>query len=318
MLSRVADAVHWMARYIERAESIGRFVDVHEHLTLDMPGDQSHQWQSLVSATGDDTLFSETYGEFDRASVLKYLLFDKNYPSSVWACLAAARENARSVREIVSSDMWSETNRAYHFVKRSFEDIDGVISNPEPFLQRLKNACFAIQGATEGTMTHGDAWHFYRIGLLLERADKTSRILDVKYFVLGGEPDKPEHDILWGALLQSVSGLEMYRQRFRRLRPHKVLSFLLFDPTFPRSIRCSIEGAEASLRAFNSRPNRAKRLLGKLRAELEFGTVEEVLEHGMHKWIDELQAALNEISQALNEQYLHPVGYSAEQHQSQG
>lgn len=308
MLSRVADAIFWMSRYIERAESTARFVDVTEQLTLDLPGDSSLQWRSLVSATGDDGFFTERYGRFERRDVLRFLLFDPEYPSSVWSCLRAARENARSVREIISSDMWNQTNRAYHMVKRAAREPDEVLEDPKLFLQDLEQTCYAIQGASMVTMTYNDGWHFMQLGRALERADKTSRIMDVKYFMLDGEGGGAEEDLIWSALLQSVSGLEMYRQRHKRLKPHRVIDFLVFEHRFPRSLRASIEAAERSLLALEATPYRRgkgepERLLGRLRARLEFGEPSQVLDGGMHTWVDALQRELNGVSQSMNETF---------------
>lgn len=316
MLSRVADAVHWMSRYIERAESIARFVDVIEQVTLDLPQDGSAQWRSLVTASGDDNLFEERYGNCLRPTVLTFLTFDPKYPSSIWSCLRAARENARSVREIISSDMWEHINRAYLMVKNSSESADRIIADPEPFLKKVRAACHTIHGATEVSMTHNDAWMFMRMGRLLERADKTSRILDVKTHPLNADV-AGDNELLWAALLQSVSGLEMYRQTHRRIRPKKVLSFILFDDHFPRSIRFCVSHAERSHKALGTASlpgalNPVQQCLGRLRARLEFASVDEVLEVGVHAWVDELQSSLNEVGSAMQSTYfdLGPVSSS--------
>ena len=302
MLSRVADAVYWIGRYIERADSISRFVSVTAQLTLDLPTDRTNQWRALIIATGDDALFLERYHRFDRDNVLRFLVFDEKYHSSLWSCIRAARENARSVREIISSDVWTQINRAYLTVKKAVENPDATISDPGPFLRHVEDICYGIYGATIVTMTHNDAWYFMETGRLLERADKVSRILDVKYFLV---PDLEElstavNELQWSALLQSVSALEMYRQQFGRLSPIKVIRFLLLDAHFPRSIRYCIQHAERALHALDvdgrSHPrNEAERRLGQLRASLDFGRVEEILDMGLHEWVDRLQVQLNDI-----------------------
>lgn len=388
MLSRVADAVHWMSRYIERAENIARFVDVNEHLTLDLPGDDGRQWRALVVATGDDGLFLKRFGSFDRDRVVRFLTLDPEYPSSIWSCLRAARENARSVREIISRDMWEQTNRAYLDVKEAAGRPDAVYADPEPFLQMVKEACHRIHGSTQVTMTHNDAWHFMQMGRLLERADKTSRILDVKYFLLapvggvteGEEEGMPlalrpvgearqaqssgsasgegilsfgptrygseehrrgtfdgserpglyandyeplqdsenaesssagtaEDDLQWSALLQSVSALEMYRQRHGRIHPARVIDFLLFDHQFPRAIRYCVNLAEKALHALDAGGgahfprNAVERRLGRLRADLEFAEVNDVLSAGVHRWVDDFQTKLNGVGSAMHETF---------------
>ena len=327
MLSRVADAVHWMSRYIERAENLARFVDVNESLTLDLgSGSPQSQWRSLVMATGDDSEFLERYPHFDRENVLRFLVFDPSYHSSIWSSLRAARENARSVREIISADTWEQTNRAYHLVKKAAAAPDAILADPEPFLQKVKEACYRIDGSMQVTMTHNDAWYFMQVGRLLERADKTSRILDVKYFLVRQDAVgvEAEDDPQWSALLQSVSGLEMYRQKCGRITPAKALHFLLFETSFPRSIRFCVMRAEKGLQNLDagqgvSPRNEVERRLGRLRAELEFAEVGEVMAKGVHEWVDGFQRKLNAVGVAMHETYFElgtPVGQR--QSQSQG
>lgn len=328
MLSRVADAIHWMSRYIERAENTARFVGVNESLTLDLPGDTGHQWRSLVLATGDDELFLKRYGHFDRPNVIRFLTLDPDYPNSIWSCIRAARENARGVREIISSDMWEETNRAYLFVKKTAEAPERILADPEPFLQSIKTACYRIHGATQVTMTHNDAWLFMEIGRLLERADKTSRILDVKYVLLLPDSENElsaDDELYWSALLQSVSGLEMYRQQCGRLEPARVVEFLLLDHKFPRAIRHCVEIAENAVRAVDiggrrllHPRNEVETRLGRLRAELEFAEVNEILSQGLHEWVDDFQKKLNVVGTAMHKTFFQLGGSSQSQSQSAG
>jgi len=325
MLSRVADAVHWMARYMERAESIARFIDVTQALTLDLPGDHDNQWHSLVSATGDDAVYSERHDGFERAEVMRFLVFDRSYENSMCSCIAAARENARSIRESISSDVWENLNRAYRFVRQAEQDAEQIMADPEAFLQRIKAFCHQFDGSSQVTMTHNDAWRFLQLGRLLERADKTSRILDVKILMLRDDERyaiAAEEDLHWSASLQSVSGLEMYRQQYGQLDPKKVLQFLLFDPQFPRAIRYCVQSAETILRRIDvgrSVPhprNAVERRLGRLRAELEFADVEEVIEKGLHRWVDDFQAKLNRVGMAMHQNFFE-LGPTAGQRQSQ-
>ena len=315
MLSRVADAVYWMCRYIERAENIARFIDVNEALTLDLPGDRVRQWRPLVASTGDDDEFSERYDGFQRSNVMRFLIFDERYRSSIYACVTAARENARSIREIISSDVWEQINLAYHFVRKASVRPDAIVDDPEAFLKNIKAACYRVHGSADVTMTHNDAWNFMQLGRMLERADKTSRILDVKYFLLQRTPGsrgngiyQTEDDLQWAALLQSVSALEMYRRRCGLLDPNKVVDFLLFDAKFPRSIRFCVQRAERSLHRLavsgseNPR-NEAERRMGRLRSELEFGRVDEVLDEGLHAWVDRFQKRLNASSAAIHDTF---------------
>ena len=181
MLSRVADSVFWMARYVERAENVARFIDVNHNLTLDLGEELGDQWAPLVYTTGDDAPFFKKYREASRENVLQFLTFDAENPNSILSCISYARENARTAREIISSDMWEELNRFYLLVRDGVRD--GAQSDYEFFAQ-IKRASHLLIGTTDATMSHNRGWHFANLGRLLERADKTSRILDVKYITL--------------------------------------------------------------------------------------------------------------------------------------
>ena len=183
LLSRVADSVYWMARYIERAENVARFIDVNLNLMLDLPLDTAQQWQPLVDITGDSQEFLERYGSADPQNVIRFLTFDADNVNSIVSCLRAARENARSVREIISSEMWEQLNESYLMVNDAARS-GGTLTDPQDLFASVKMASHTFAGVTDATMTHGEGWHFCQLGRMLERADKTSRILDVKYFML--------------------------------------------------------------------------------------------------------------------------------------
>jgi uncharacterized alpha-E superfamily protein len=183
MLSRVADSVYWMSRYVERAENVARFVDVNFQLMLDAPEGNDQQWEPLVATTGDHAQFTKRHGAATEENATKFLTFESENPNSILSCLRAARENARNVREIISSEMWLQLNRFYLIVKSAAES-PGGLENPQDFFDTVKQASHLFSGITDATMTQGEAWHFSRLGRMLERADKTSRILDVKYFLL--------------------------------------------------------------------------------------------------------------------------------------
>jgi uncharacterized alpha-E superfamily protein len=311
MLSRVADAVHWLNRYIERAENVARFVDVNLHLMLDLPSETHQQWEPLVNTTGDHVIFEENFGEYTRENVIQFLTFDPDYPNSILGCVHRARENARSVREVISSEMWEQVNRFYLMVRNAaFSDFD-VMSEPHEFFTQVKMAGHLFEGIMDSTMAHGEAWHFGRLGRFLERADKTTRILDVKYFII--LPDvsyvgTPYDNLQWAALLRSASALEMYRKRHGRIVPDRVVEFLVFDPEFPRAVRYCVSRAEESLRAITGSPpgafaNRAEQLLGRLKAQLDFASTEEVIRSGLHEFLDELQARLNDIGVVIHDTF---------------
>jgi uncharacterized alpha-E superfamily protein len=300
MLRRVADSVFWTSRYIERAENVARFVDVNQSLSLG----GSPQWSPLIYASGDHTQYHELYGrEFTADSVLGFLLFDERNSNSILSCLLKARENARSIREVLSVPIWEAINRFYLRVRDASRAPQGILKNPAYFLEQVKRASHEFIGVMEATLSHDEAWHFARIGRMLERADKTSRILDVKYFVLLPDPSKvgSAFDVVqWTALLESTSALHMYRKRFGRMAPQLVAEFLLLDPNFPRSVRCSVGQAERSLHAITGRPvgtdvDSVERLFADLIAHLQHARIQEIINHGLHEFIDGFQASLNKI-----------------------
>jgi uncharacterized alpha-E superfamily protein len=311
MLSRVADSIYWMARNVERVENLARFIDVTLNLMLDLPQGSAEQWLPLVSITGDYELFAKRYGVANQETVIKFLAFDAEYPHSIISCLHHARENARSVRETISSEMWEQLNLFYYTV------MDAAISqeaweSPQDFFHDIKQASHLFKGITDGTMSHGEGWHFARLGRLIERADKTSRILDVKYFILlpaVQDVGTPIDDLQWSAVLRSVSGFEMYRKRHHGITPERVVDFLLLDREFPRAIHYCVSEAEESLHSITGTPmgtfrNVAERRLGRLRAELSFASVSEILSGGLHQFIDELQNKLNSVGEGIHETFV--------------
>lgn len=316
MLSRVADAIYWMSRYVERAENVARFIDVNLSMMHDMPGSQEAQWEPLVSATADDEEFRKRYGEFTRENVVEFLTFDASYPNSILASLRAARENARSIREAISEEMWEAINRFYLMVNEAARAQDAIASL-HTFFSEIKNASHQFVGAGATTMPHGEGWHFLKLGALLERADKTSRVLDVKYFYL--LPDASDVgstvDVLqWSAVLRSVSALAAHRQRYPRILPPNVVEFLVLDLEFPRSIHHCLVAAEQSLRKLSGSMagtfhNSAEQRLGRLRAELDYAQVGDIIRGGLHQFIDGLQIQLNLVGEGIRQAYfdLKPV-----------
>lgn len=304
MLSRVADSVFWMARYVERAENVARFIDAHFNLTLDLGEELGDQWAPLVYTTGDQEPFFARFGRATRDNVLHFLTFDAENPNSILSCLSRARENARTAREIISSDMWEELNRFYLLVREAVRE--GSRSDHDFFAQ-IKRASHVLIGTTDSTMSHGEAWHFARMGRLLERADKTSRIVDVKYFILlprATDVGTTLDVVQWSALLRSASALEMYRRSHGRIAPMKVIDFLLLDREFPRSVRYCVGGAEDSLHAITGTPdgtfgNRAEQELGRVRSELDFTSIDDVIGVGLHEFIDDVQTRLNRTGETI-------------------
>lgn len=308
MLSRVAEAIYWMSRYAERAENVARFVEANFYLTLDLPRGSRDQWLPLVSITGDEELYLERYERADPERILEFLLFNPEYWNSAFSCLQKARENARSVREMISTDMWEQVNSAYHFIHDAAQSDRGAIfRNPYDFCRQLRTAVSLFSGLAHDTMSQGEALHFFRLGRMLERADKTSRILDIKYFIIlpGIEVvGTPEDDVQWSALLGSTSALEAYRQAVGELQPSSVVAFLVLDRSFPRAIRFCLLKADTALRRISGTPagsfvNPVERTLGRICAELNYTSVEDILQHGLHEYLDELQIAMNEVDQQI-------------------
>ncbi len=316
MLSRVADSVFWMSRYIERAENVARFVDVNLNLTLDLGADAGEQWAPLVYTTGDHEAFAARYGPPTQQNVIRFLSFDEENPNSILSCLRTARENARTVREMISSPMWEELNKFYLLVR---SEAAGRLATDAPyeFFNQVKLSSHLLQGVTDSTMSHGEAWHFARVGRLVERADKTSRILDVKYFVLlpsVTEVGTPLDTIQWSALLESASALEMYRKRYGRITPTCVAEFLVLDREFPRAMHfCLLKAEESLLAITGSRHGTfrtpAEQQLGRLRSELDYAHIDEIIRDGLHEFIDGFQTGLNQVGEAISETFfsLHPA-----------
>lgn len=311
MLSRVANAVYWMTRYIERAENVARFVDVNLNLTLDLPEGHEGQWEPLVITTGDSAVFQERFGAPTKENVIHFLTFDGENPNSILSCLREARECGRSVREVISSEMWQQVNRSYLAVQDAIESGTASASPPE-FFARVKMDSHLFAGLMDATMSHNEAWHFGRMGRLLERADKTSRILDVKYFMLLPRPSEvgsPLDDLHWQAVLKSASALEMYRKdRRRRITPSDVADFLILDREFPRSIRYCVTKAEESLQTIGGTPrrtfqNKAEKRLGRLRSELDYLDVRDVFQKGLHEFLDGIQTEINYVGDGIHETF---------------
>ncbi len=305
LLSRVADSVYWMGRYIERAENVARFVSVNLMLMIDLPADGGNQWQPIVDTSGDAAVFRERYGAASRESVIQFLATDAKNPNSIASCVRAARENARSVRETISSEMWEQINSLYLMLQGSQDtEIASVF-------HEIRMACHLFQGLTDSTMSHNEAWHFIRLGQALERADKTTRLLDVKYFILlpsVRDVGTPYDDVQWSAVLKSVSGFEMYRKRHGRIAPQNIVEFLLLDNLFPRAVRYCLGRADRSLHIITgtgpgSFSCASEQRLGLLRSELDYAPVETVLAAGLHEFLDGLQVKMNKIDGCIQNDF---------------
>ena len=312
MLSRVANSIYWMCRYIERAENVARFISVNLNLLLDMPSEKGEHWKPLVMITGDQNLFDKNCADYGKETVIRFLTFDRKYPNSILSCLAAARENGRSIREIISSEMWEHLNNFY------LDLVDKVsvklaLDDTHHFFKIIQMRSHLFTGLMDSTMSHGEAWNFARIGMMIERADKTSRILDVKYFMLLPRVEmvnSPIDNIQWTAVLKSASAFEMFRKEHHQITPRSVANFLIFDSQFPRSIRHCVTKSKICLQRINgagngSTRNAAEKQLGRLDADLSYGDIDEVIAKGMHEYLDNLQTRLNHIDTAIGTTYFN-------------
>ncbi|MGK2908142.1 MAG: alpha-E domain-containing protein [Desulfuromonadales bacterium] len=312
MLSRVANSIYWLNRYIERAENVARFIDANYHMALDIPGMDSDQWQPLINTTGDHELFKKLYGEATRENAIEFLAFDRNNPNSIFSCVRSARENGRSVREYISSEMWEQLNTFYLMINDAAKEKS--MDLPHQFFVNIMNASHGFIGVTESTMNHGEGWHFGRLGRMLERADKTSRLLDVKYFILLPSVDyvgSAYDNILWGALLRSASAFEMYRKRHGRIDPKRIVDFLLLDANFPRAVHYCLTTATISLCNITGSPrgtfaNKAEQSLGRLLTEFQYASLDEIFDHGLHQYLDNTQTRINTVGSAIQDVFFSP------------
>lgn len=307
MLSRVADAVYWMARYIERAVNNARFLDVNWLLTLDAPGIYEGQWAPLVMTTGDREYFFSRHDKAYREAVVNFLTFDPEYPNSILSCLRKARENARTIREIIPTELWEELNVFFHAVEHAARTPEDVAANPFFFCSTVKRHGFTIGGITGQVMAQDEVWQFLSLGRYLERADKTSRLLDVKYFLLLPSLESVgsalDH-IQWSALLKAASAFQAYRHEHGRIRPDLVASFLLLNHEFHRAVLHCLVGAQHRLHDITGTrigyfTNDAEKLLGILCADLMFHSIDDVLAFGLHEFTDQLQTKMNAVDQAV-------------------
>ncbi len=312
MLSRVADSIYWMCRYIERAENIARFIDVNLILMLDLPYENNEQWEPLIYTTGDTKQYKKEFETFNKKNVIEFLSFSKNNPNSILSTVITARENARTIREIISSEMWEQINAFYYFVRDASSN-SSAFSDEHDFYSKIKNHSHLFTGIMDTTMSHGEGWHFGRMGRLLERADKTSRILDVKYFMLLPSLEDvgtPIDNLQWAALLKSASAFEMYRKKFRRITPNNVADFLILNREFPRSVQYCLSKAQDSLWSITDSPegtynNTAEQRLGKLCSEIAYTDITEIMSQGLHEYLDGLQLKLNSIDEGIIETFIN-------------
>ncbi len=314
LLSRVAEAIYWMARYIERVENTVRLMDVNWHLTLDLPHVHTNEWESLLHVSGDYDLFLSAYPKITAENVMRFMTFDPLNPNSMVSCLTAARENARAVRDVVTPEMWELLNSVYLMVKSYDTASRNFYRNPYDFYHEIQSGVLHFHGVAEASMFRGQNWHFFRLGTFLERADKTTRILDVRYFLLLPslrEVGTALDDLQWSALLRSVSSVEPFVKHYGPVHARGIMRYLLLDPRNPRSVGHCMTRADTALRDISGTAagmfgNTAERLSGQLVADLNYLTVDDILRRGLHETLDDLQIRMNQVHGAISEAYFRP------------
>ena len=317
MLSRVANSLYWMSRYINRAENTARLLDVNLQLLLDYRklDDRSlaGHWMPIIQSTGDEELFQSLHKVDTGKNVTEFLVFQSENPNSILNSVAQARENARMVRDQITVELWEELNRLYLFLHSNEARVQWR-SSPHELFHEIKSCALLMQGLTDATTVRNDGWNFIQCGRYLERADKTSRILDVRHASLparGIPASTSQEDALgWSAVLRSCSAWDAYKALHgAEVLPGDVAELLLLSDDFPRSVRFCVRELDTALRRISGvAPNRfsndAEKLSGRLLAELSYTTVEEIFNSGLHLYIDSLQGKLNSIGGALYDAYI--------------
>lgn len=317
MLSRVANSLYWMSRYIERAENIARIVDVNLQLLLDLRNlDEkrlAEHWLPLVQTTGDEKHFFDLHKKASAKNVTEFLVFQMENPNSIISSVCSARENARMVRDQITVEFWEELNRLYWFMRTPISR-QVWQDSPSDFFQQIKSASLHIIGLAYSTLIQNEGWWFAQVGKFIERADKTSRILDLRYETL---PEKglpktvnQEDALEWAAILRSCSAWDAYKTiHGAEVSPRLVAEFLLLNEDFPRSVRFCVSELNNALRrisgvAEGKFSNEAEKLAGRLVAELQFTTIDEIFAQGLHQYLDLLQLKLNNIGAELFNAYI--------------
>jgi uncharacterized alpha-E superfamily protein len=337
MLSRTADHLFWMARYMERAENTARMLDVNYQTSLlPQSADRAEQgWRGMLSISELTPAFLAKHDEVNERNVLDFMVRDESNPSSIAACLRAARENARAVRGALTTEVWETQNQTW------LEFVRMVAGNrfrrdPGEFFEWVKFRSHLSRGVTVGTMLQDEALHFLRIGTFLERADNTARLLDVKFHALmtkefhgsagmaqsqsqsqsqNGQTqtqaqDQPEYDFYhWSAILRSVSGFEVYRKVYRNvIRPEKVAELLILRADMPRSLAACMNEVVSNLRLVaNEQSGETLRRAERLRADVLYGRIDEILATGLHAYLTQFLDRVGDLGVGISRDFLVPV-----------
>lgn len=312
MLSRVAESLYWMARYVERAEDLTRLLSVNFNTLLDSkPVDARHGWEAVLGVNGDDPLFGEFHKEVNTQSVIQFMFWEPLNSNSVVSCITRARENARGVREQISSEMWEAINRLYFLVRNT--DQADKISSPTAFFEMVRDRAQAFQGIASATMTHSEPYQFIQLGLHLERADKTARIIHTKYHqfnLFSASPAETSLQLI--ALLRSCAAFEPYRRvSAGQLYAENVVEYLLLNREFPRAVLFCLNRCQHTLVVIGDdqlmpiRSESPRRVLGRLGADLEYLDIHDIFGDNMDPFLSQFLARLNAIGDEIARTYFN-------------
>ena len=310
MLSRTADHLYWMSRYIERAENTARLLDIAYQTSLQPQSAEASEqtWRSLVSISELNGLYAARYPAIQGRHVMEFMVADENNLSSIFNCLRAARENARAVRGALTTEVWETMNQTWLELRRLLRE-GALARDPSQFFEWVKYRSHLSRGVTVGTMLQDEAFHFIRIGSFLERADNTARLLDVKFYRqdgAGSERDAARDFYYWSAVLRSVSGFEIYRKVYSNvIQPDKVAELLILRPDMPRSLSHCVTRMFANLkRVANPQSAETLRRAGRMEAGLAFGRIDEILAQGLHPFLDGFLAEVAELGNDISKDFL--------------
>lgn len=313
MLSRTADHLFWMARYTERAENTARMLDANYQLSLLPQSDEYAElgWRAMLSISELSGIYSAAHHGMESREVVDFMAADMSNPSSIASCLRAARENARAVRSSTNSELWESLNTTWLECTRLLAD--GIlVREPYSFFEWVKHRSHLSRGVQLGTLVKDDAFYFMRLGTFIERADNTARILDVKFEMMEQRADtsaQPFDYHHWTAVLGSVSGFEVYRRVYRDvITPERVAGLLILYGDWPRSLAASIAEAEVLIaQVTKGRDTEAARLAAQLSSELKNGRIGDILQGGLHAYLVNFLARVNELASAVSKEFLLPI-----------
>ena len=308
MLSRVADSLYWMSRYLERAEHTARLIDVDLQLRLDQsPETGTGRWLRLLhscqAALPED-------GKIDATSLTHILTLDRTNASSILSCVAAARENLRQVREQCSSEMWEQLNRLYLQVNATTQSEAWMLTS-HLFFRAVQDGAHLFQGVTDSTMSHGEGWQYIQLGRFVERTDALARLIGTHFSSLAHSFEQAvesEEYLQWVGLLKSCAAFEAYCKTYTaELRPVRVAEFLLLNPEFPHSVRFSVDMVHRALTAIaqitERKEEQPERLAGRLRATLSFSQIEEIMASGANAYVDSVRWQCAQAHNAIHQVY---------------